>query len=113
MEDFDWTQLEREAREQARRDLDALLAKPVDVGQHVAWTEMASCGKTGGLSIVHRVGVVETDAKSVFGGETLCGEQIPGPARWITLTPGWLRTQKRCKWCEIEYGKSLAQQAAS
>jgi hypothetical protein len=90
----EWPRILADARECALKELDAIEARPLEVGQYIAWTELAPRGAiTDGLSAVHRVAQVGQKP------QTYCGEQIPGAIRLFTLTPRLIASMHPCRWC--------------
>lgn len=91
---FDWPRIEADARAEAQRELAAIEATPLEIGQHVCWSEMPIRGvATDGLSEVHRV--AQTGDKP----QTYCGERIPEAVRRFTLTPRLVFSMRPCRWC--------------
>lgn len=89
-----WDRVLTDARATGQRALAAIEAQPLEVGQYIAWTEVAPRnGITDGLSAVHRVAQVGDRA------ETYCGEKIPGACRLFTLTPRLIMSMHPCRWC--------------
>lgn len=93
--DAEWRVLEHEVNE-ALWEENATLPLGVEYGALVAWSIRSFAGRMDSLSEVHRVGNAEKE-------ETFCGEKIGAPVLRIALTPGWIRTQKRCRLCEQSY----------
>lgn len=92
-----WRQIEHEAREQVRRDVEAEEAQPLALGSAVAWAKYCH-GWTDSLSPVHRVG------EPIQGqAMTLCGDVIPCAMMRLPLSPDLVRTLPRCRYCEASY----------
>ena len=94
-----WLQIEREAREVASAVLDRDENTPLVFGAFIAWTE-CQFGLTNGLSPIHRVGFPQHN-----DAYTTCGELIPSPLRWFSLSPAIVRTMGKCKFCEAEMAR--------
>lgn len=106
----DWIDIERDARMRASADLARIEAEPLVAGTLVAWAECRH-GKTDGFSSLHRIASTGTDDERRHP-ETYCGEPIPAPLHRLALTPGWIRTQPRCRICEQRAAADAWQGAA-
>lgn len=102
----EWRDIEQAARHYAADLLDARKQVPLEYGEHIAWGVVGFGGTTADLSPVHRVGVPQN-------GEpyTTCGEAIPDPIWWMTLSPALIRTMPTCRFCQAEYLRYLETQA--
>lgn len=95
---IDWREIEAAAREQATAVLEARVQTPLEFGEHIAWGIGGFGGTTDALSDLHRVGVPQNDEPY-----TTCGEAIPHPIHWMTLSPALIRTMPPCRFCQAEY----------
>lgn len=99
-----WARIEREARAQAMAECEAADRQPLEYGQLVAWTEHCPYGvQTDGLSQVHRVATPDAVEPKTF-----CDELVPPAVRRLALTPRWIGTLGRCKWCESAHSAAAA-----
>ncbi len=101
-----WEQLEREAREQVRSEIDVDEVTPLEFGQPIVWSSCVM-GRTNGLSEVHRVGFPQ-----INHAFTACGELIPAPIRWVRASPAVIRTMAKCRHCEAEMTRIKREKAA-
>lgn len=92
-----WQEIEREATEQVRAEVEAAEVTPLEWGAMVAWAE-CRFGRTDGLGVVHRV-----ESWSLDDARALCGERIPSPVLRLPLTPNLVRTLGRCRYCETAH----------
>ncbi len=102
-----WRAIELAAREQVSSDLDVLEATPLEFGAHICWSESGHMATTAGFSVVHRVGFPQIDRPF-----TTCGEMIPRPIRWLSLSPRLVRVMAKCKYCEAEHARITRERAA-
>lgn len=94
-----WLRVDLEARVVARAALEHDEATPLEFGAFIAWTE-SQFGFMNGLSVVHRVGFPQHE-----NNYATCGEPIPAPVRWFSLSPAMVRTMRKCKFCEAEMAR--------
>lgn len=106
-QDAIWRRIEREASAQAALRIQADENTPLVFGDYIAWVHCAQHALTDALSSVHRVGYPIKDDPY-----TTCGEAIPAPARWFTLSPRLVQTMPPCRFCEAEYARCQRENAA-
>jgi hypothetical protein len=97
--------VEQDAREQVQLELARDITTPLVFGAPIAW---AYClyARTDGLSSAHRVGFPIKDEPY-----TACGEPIPAPTLWLTLTPRFAHSLGTCRFCEAEYARAMREAA--
>lgn len=102
----EWLRIEAEAREQVAAEVEALTDTPLEYGHHIAWVD-CRYARTEGISDVHRVGFPQKHEPY-----TSCGEQIPHPTRWLSLSPAMIRTMVPCRFCAAEQMRHAREDAA-
>lgn len=93
----EWKRIEREAHEQAMKEVDVLNETPLVFGHHIAWSH-TNRHETESITALHRVGYPKHG-----NPYTACGEPIPHPLRWFPLSPALIKHMPRCRFCENEY----------
>jgi hypothetical protein len=103
----DMQRVEQDAREQVHLEMAADIATPLVFGAPIAW---AHClyARTDGLSSAHRVGFPIKDEPY-----TACGEPIPAPTLWLTLTPRFAHSLGTCRFCLAEIQRRPQQENAA
>lgn len=100
----EWRRIEREAKDQALAEVDALEMTPLVFGDFIAWSNTeryATCG----ITEMHRVGLQIANKPY-----TACSEPIPHPLRWLPLQSGLVKTMPRCRFCQDNYACQLREQ---
>jgi hypothetical protein len=103
----EWKRIEREAKDQALNEVDALEMEPLVFGQWMAWANVDR-GVTCGITELHRVGLPIEHRPY-----TACSEPIPHPLRWLPLTTGLVKTMPRCRFCRMNYERQLREAGES
>lgn len=94
-----WKRIERDAKDQALAEVDALEQTPLVAGAFIAWA-IPERYTTAGISELHRVGHAKLGTPYAA-----CGEKIPHPIHWLPLSPALIKHMPRCRYCTESHAR--------